>query len=582
MAHAQVFNHEAQARVHRVVLLQLFVHRTGALPQARDFKLLRSDVFPQVTDFLVEDELKLLQLLRLLLQVKDVLLALVDNHILLVDLRFLVQAQAIQLVDLVLLFVKLRALLLDQAVELLDVLLHVSELVLGDLQVGLRAQAHVRDLVQACLIFLLDFSDLIGSILVDLLHRFAVVLFCESDLLGQIRNRFFLRRQGILMVFLLFIGLLSVLIVECGLSLAEPPRFLLLLLLQCLVLRRVLKHALRVLVATLLDLLVIFLGNLLELLLELVLNLGLARLQLLDLTPDHQLLARELLLQLLDLVIQIVGAGLFVYTRVTWIPGTCQFIQQAITLGVDLVHFTLFRQNLVAVEQRWVTNYSIDAGARVSVLDLVDHQTAVAARRKQPIVVMAEAHTFDGSTMGLDLRDVLDGELPDLDGTWAIRLTCAREECLAVREHLDCRNAILGVIPHRVVRRVVDLTLVAGDDGPAHVARHVRQALELLVAELKVVFLTPRLLELLLLEVVEGDLSLVAAVGEARVILVPVDVHDLAAVALAEELGRAIDRVEVEELCVRTISGSEHVTTVGEPDLVAVFHLKTVILVKRI
>ena len=178
MAHAQVFNHEAQARVHRVVLLQLFVHRTGALPQARDFKLLRSDVFPQVTDFLVEDELKLLQLLRLLLQVKDVLLALVDNHILLVDLRFLVQAQAIQLVDLVLLFVKLRALLLDQAVELLDVLLHVSELVLGDLQVGLRAQAHVRDLVQACLIFLLDFSDLIGSILVDLLHRFAVVLFC--------------------------------------------------------------------------------------------------------------------------------------------------------------------------------------------------------------------------------------------------------------------------------------------------------------------------------------------------------------------------------------------------------------------
>ena len=61
----------------------------------------------------------------LLLQVQYILFPLMNDLIFPVDLRFLIQALAIQLLDIVILFVQLRTSVHNQAIQLLDVLLHV-------------------------------------------------------------------------------------------------------------------------------------------------------------------------------------------------------------------------------------------------------------------------------------------------------------------------------------------------------------------------------------------------------------------------------------------------------------------------
>ena len=150
---------------------------------------------------------------------------------------------------------------MDQTIELLDIVLRISQLVLGDLQVSLGPQAHIGDLIQTRLVFLLNFPNFIGSILVDLLHHLPIVLLHQPDILTQMSYLLFLLRQSILMVLFFLIGLLSVFLVQGGLRLAESSSFLLLLLLECLVFGCVLEHALRVFIASGLQLLVVLLSE---------------------------------------------------------------------------------------------------------------------------------------------------------------------------------------------------------------------------------------------------------------------------------------------------------------------------------
>ena len=105
-----------------------------------------------------------------------------------------------------------------------------------------------------------------------------------SDLLFFLVDR-------ILVVLLLLVDLFSMLFIDCSLSITELPGFLLLLFLESLVARGILKHALRVLIASSLELLMILLLLNFQLLFKLVFNLILVGFELFNLAADHQLLA---------------------------------------------------------------------------------------------------------------------------------------------------------------------------------------------------------------------------------------------------------------------------------------------------
>lgn len=122
--------------------------------------------------------------------------------------------------------------------------------------------------------------------------------------------------DSFMVIFLFLVHLFLMLVIDRLLSLSESSCFLLLLFLECLVTSGIFKHALRVFISSGLYLLVVLIGLLLELLLELVLNFVLACLYLFDLTLDHQSLARYLLSQLLDLVFEVVGAGILIHSGV--------------------------------------------------------------------------------------------------------------------------------------------------------------------------------------------------------------------------------------------------------------------------
>ena len=80
------------------------------------------------------------------------------------------------------------------------------------------------------------------------------------------------------------------------------------------------------------------------------------------------------------------------------------------------------------------------------------------------------------------------------------------------------------------------------------------------------------------LEVIEGHLALNTTVGEARVVLKPVDAGDFAVMAFTLLVSWALDRVEVVHVGVGAHSGGEHVTTIAEADLSAALHRDAVVL----
>ena len=146
----------------------------------------------------------------------------------------------------------------DLSVESLDIRLDICELVLRNLKFSLRLKAHLFDLLSSSIVLGENFLLLFLSIILNLLHRFVVVSLHSEDLLLQVCNFFFLEGNNVLMIFLLFIDLLSMLLVDGSLSVTELSTFLLLLFLQGLISSSIFEHALRVLISSCLKLLMIF------------------------------------------------------------------------------------------------------------------------------------------------------------------------------------------------------------------------------------------------------------------------------------------------------------------------------------
>jgi len=266
------------------------------------------------------------------------------NHIvLLVDLTFLLLEFVFELCDRFILLLKLVSFFVNDTFLALELDSDIVEFVLGGLQVGLGAQTHIHDLIQIGLVLHLHLVDFSIGIVVDLLHRLAVLVLHDADAFCQVLDLLVLLVDRVLMILLLLGDFTDMILVQLGLHLAEFARIDLELLLHCLVASSVFEHALRVVISASFKLLVVLLSLEPELLLELVLDLVFASDELLNLALHHEALAGELLSELLDLVNLVVGASLLAKARMRRVLRIIQIVHQLRLLVDSLVNLLLFR-----------------------------------------------------------------------------------------------------------------------------------------------------------------------------------------------------------------------------------------------
>ena len=156
------------------------------------------------------------------------------------------------------------------------------------------------------------------------------------------------------------------------------------------------------------------------------------------------------------------------------------------------------------------------------------------------------------------------------------------EDCFAVGQDLDLADIIAGVTTVLLVLAVPDFSVLTRQDAAILSIRNVCNAKNRDVSNLEIKILLSLMIIEESLEVVEQTVALVAAVCEARVIFKPVNACDAALVTLADLVRRAVDRIEVVNVSVRSTASSKHVTTVTEFDLAAMLKRDLTVLLNRI
>ena len=154
-----------------------------------------------------------------------------DDVIFNVDLGFFLSPLKVQLLNDLLLLFKRNISVKNLAIESFYFRLHISQLVLRNLQISLGPKTHFGDLSEGSQVLLLNFEDLRASILFNLLHCLIVVPLHSLNVLAQMSDLLVFFGHSILVVLLLLVDLLSVILIDGSLSVAEFSRFLLLLLL---------------------------------------------------------------------------------------------------------------------------------------------------------------------------------------------------------------------------------------------------------------------------------------------------------------------------------------------------------------
>ena len=187
------------------------------------------------------------------------------------------------------------------------------------------------DLSQAGLILLLDGLDLFLGVVIDLAHCLSVVFLHGLDLLLEMLDLVLLDFDLVSVVLHLLVCVGSVLVIDRGLSLMELVCFFLLLFLEFLVAGGVFEHLLVVLVAFAFKLLVLLLCKLLDGLLKFFFHLLFGNVELLVFVSVLKLHARQILLQLCDLVFLIIGAELLLEQQEALVRD--QLINQHIVYG---------------------------------------------------------------------------------------------------------------------------------------------------------------------------------------------------------------------------------------------------------
>ena len=117
----EIIYYITQICIDLVIMLQILVHLIGLLLQPRDLHFSRCYVPLQFLDLIVQHELELLQLLRLLLQLINLLLPLSDRYVLVPNLSRLLLYLVSQCRQRLCLVSQLCLLVLDISLELFNV-----------------------------------------------------------------------------------------------------------------------------------------------------------------------------------------------------------------------------------------------------------------------------------------------------------------------------------------------------------------------------------------------------------------------------------------------------------------------------
>mmetsp|Transcript_15725 Transcript_15725/g.19773 ORF Transcript_15725/g.19773 Transcript_15725/m.19773 type:complete len:201 (+) Transcript_15725:1898-2500(+) len=200
----------------------------------------------------------------------------------------------------------------------------------------------------------------------------------------------------------------------------------------------------------------------------------------------------------------------------------------------------------------------------------MSEKAAIDTSREEPIIVEAEAHASDRALMSHHLHGrLLERHLPEGDRAWSALLTEAGIDDPSVCRDCHCRDYVLGVETVLLVPRVPEFAIVTRHDCSINRAWHSCNARDRNVALLEVVILASCLLSSLHLHVIESNHALIAAIAEPGVISKPINATDLATVALALVIRRAVHLVEVINVSVAILADCEQVPAIAEPHLLA-------------
>ncbi len=89
LSHAKIVHDQSQVIVHTIKVLELLSHLVGLLIEALNLNFTGSDISLEFLNFVIKDELELLQLLGLLLQVVDALVLVTDGRLTFLDFTLL-------------------------------------------------------------------------------------------------------------------------------------------------------------------------------------------------------------------------------------------------------------------------------------------------------------------------------------------------------------------------------------------------------------------------------------------------------------------------------------------------------------
>ena len=202
-------------------------------------------------------------------------------------------------------------------------------------------------------------------------------------------------------------------------------------------------------------------------------------------------------------------------------------------------------------------------------------------------VGVRDAESGDGRGVRLDLRALLEGQFPDLDGSRvgdvALLADAAEKDLARVVDHkladvvaqLGQLGLWVGILVElagdglEIGRLRVDDLLVTDGDEVVVAAGQVDYGGELDLAAIILVVTVPLTDILRRVEVVEVDIAILTASREAHIVGIPVNAHDSAHMALELHIVRAVTRVKVVHMDVLLIeNASEQVTSIREPNLI--------------
>jgi len=433
LPHAEIVDDKSQVLIDPIEMLQLLPHLVRRLVQSLNFKLTWSDISLQLLDFIIQDELELFKLLRLLFEINDSPIFILDGGITLLKLANLADNLLLKLVGGVVQAGELLLFLGNFPLLLFFFILLFLEVIVNQCQVTFRLHTLIDDLGQLFLILVLQHVDPLPSFVFDALSFLFVALDHLFDLLLKPVGLLNLPVKLYLLILTQFLDDLLVIerkLVESLFKLASIVIFLGLQLVEPLLIG---VHLISIVLSPSL------LFNLVSLL-----HLGhLLLVQSIDFFLGFEqffVSSVVLLLFIFDFLLDFINLLLL---SVQVLLQFCFFIlflnfnlaSQMLNVSQYLILF-LFLDEVVLV-------LHVHVGAvifvlfRISVDHVVNSEHSILASREQVRIIVGYPQPFNGQAMSLYLKQFLERKIHHLDGARPVVLSDACEKGAATMQDLD-------------------------------------------------------------------------------------------------------------------------------------------------